>query len=164
MQLLNFQDPDPASSVVSGHTTFCRTGRTPVAMETSLSAVQTRLLALKHIAGGKLSATRLQSNKVSSFLKADVSHFSKIHIVTTPHLTHKLAQQPALPAASTNTQLQELSSRDHHAGSKPFGTLPQTNTQCTVSISFGCSYAERMKRNYLNFVSFPIHQLSHSRR
>ena len=41
-------------------------------------------------------ATSVQSNTVPSFVKGDVTQFSKISVATYTTLTWKLAQQPAL--------------------------------------------------------------------
>ena len=94
-----------------------------------------------------------------------VSQFSKITIAT--YITQHPEASPAAStaAASINIQSKEPSSRDHHAESNPmrlsgaatcesFMSIATTYTQCTVSISCGCSDAERCRnaRDKLNLI------------
>ena len=86
-EAVEFKDPEPASSVASGHTTSCLTDRTPVTRETFPCLDPNTLSRRDHKAGNNPIVTSVKSDTVaSSFLKG-VPH--------TLHLTGKLAR-PAL--------------------------------------------------------------------
>ena len=154
---------DSASSVVSGHMTFCRIDRKPSFMPFNRDQKT----------GSDTVATCVRSNTVPSMLKGLVSRCSKIPIATntTPH--PEASPAASTDAANNNIQSQEHSSRDPHAGSDPmrfdrileeailnlFGTshkLYPMSSQHQLWMLRGTK-----KGKNLDLTSFPIHQLSH---